>query len=74
MEIAPNDITALLQALYWFVGLCVTCHWVYSTTVHLKTAQRQTLRAQDYAVLQLPIAVAPRIDRTPPGEIDIEVV
>ncbi|CAL1150369.1 unnamed protein product [Cladocopium goreaui] len=36
MEIAPNDITALLQ----------------------------TLRAQDYAVLQLPIAVAPRIDRT----------
>eukprot|EP00435_Cladocopium_sp_Y103_P070617 s894_g35.t1 len=36
MEIAPNDITALLQ----------------------------TLRAQDYAVLQLPVAVAPRIDRT----------
>ena len=22
MEIAPNDITALLQALYLFVGLC----------------------------------------------------
>ena len=31
----------------------------------LKTMVRQTLRAQDYAVLQLPVAAAPRIDRTP---------
>ena len=75
MEIAQSDLTGLLQA-HTNLLLQVACSLLSKDVFFVWTCGdcplrlvamtlTQDLQAHDYAVLQLPIAAAPRIDRTP---------